>query len=70
MIMAGNAQFVPLDDIENTRGIVARINHQSFVCLRIADNVAIALQHSHRQDFVNQFCGFGHGSQYSIGSSV
>jgi len=36
-------------------GVVARINHQGVASFWIANNVAIALQHSNRKYFVNEF---------------
>ena len=52
-----NFQMVPLDDFEDSRRVVTGIDDDRFAGLRIADNVAIALQHSHRKYFVNEFLG-------------
>jgi hypothetical protein len=44
---------VPLDDLQNARNIVPRVHHQRFPALDIAENRAVALQHSHREDFMD-----------------
>jgi len=56
-----------MDDLKDPIGVVARINHQGVASFWIANNVAIALQHSNRKYFVNEFRCFLHGPQYSIG---
>jgi hypothetical protein len=42
-------------------GVIARIDYQSVARFRIADNMAIALQHPDGEDFMNEFGGFRHG---------
>jgi hypothetical protein len=51
----GNTQFVTMDDLDDPLGVIARINYQSVASFWIADNMAIALQHSNRKYFVNEF---------------
>jgi len=51
----GNMQFVAMDDLKDPLGVVARIDHQGVASFWIANNVAIALQHSNRKYFVNEF---------------
>ena len=60
-------QMMPLDHFQDSRRIVARIDDDRFAGLRIADDVAIALQHADRKNFVNQFLSFLHTAQYNIG---
>jgi hypothetical protein len=47
--------MMALDDFQDSAGIVTGIDHDGFAGLRIADDVAIALQHADREDFVNEF---------------
>jgi hypothetical protein len=53
-------QMMPLDNFQDSCGIVARIDDDRFAGPRVTDNVAIALQHADREDFVNEFLGFPH----------
>ena len=46
-------QFVARDDFEDALDLIAGINHDGVVRNWIADDVAIALQHSDGQDFVD-----------------
>ena len=59
-------QMVPLDYVQNFAGIVSGIDHDGFAGLRIADNVAVALQHADRKNFVDEFFGVPHTPQYNI----
>ncbi len=63
-------QVMALDHFHDSRGIVARIDDNCFARVRIAHDVAIALQHSHGENFVDEFFGFGHRLQYNIGELV
>lgn len=47
-------QFVTMDHIEDSLGVFTRINHQGVARFWIPDNMAIALQHSYRKDFMNE----------------
>ena len=49
----GHAQLVAMYDPQNLLGIGPRIDDYSFKRFRIADDVAIALQHPDRKNFVN-----------------
>jgi hypothetical protein len=49
----GHAQLVALDDAQNLLGVGARIDNYSVERFRIADDVAITLQHPDRKNFVN-----------------
>src|SRR5882672_12594266 len=60
-------QMIPLDNFQDSAGIVPRIDDDRFKRFWITDNVAIALQHANRKDFVNEFLGFRHTLQYTIG---
>jgi len=51
----GYAQLVATDDIEDPLGVVAGIDYQSLARSWVADNMTIALQHSDRKDFVDEF---------------
>ena len=51
----GYTQLVATDDVEDPLGVVPGINNQSLVRFWIADNMAIALQHSNRENFVDEF---------------
>ena len=53
--MAVTFKSMPLDNFQNCFGVVAGIDDDGFVRLRISDNVAIALQHADRKDFVDEF---------------
>src|SRR5260221_7327576 len=55
-----------LDDFENSVGIVAGVDNDGLVRFRISHDVAIALQHANREDFVNEVRGAQHEKQYSI----
>jgi hypothetical protein len=59
-------QMMPLDNFQDSAGIVAGIDDNRFAGLRVANNMAIALQHSDRKDFVNEFLRFPHTPQYNI----
>ncbi len=63
----GYTQFVAMNDFEDSLRVIAGINDQSFERFWVADNMAIALQYSDRQDFMNDFVCFGHECKYSIG---
>jgi hypothetical protein len=54
-------QTMPLDDLQNSFSIVARIDDDCFARARIAQDVAIALQHADGQDFMDEFLRFRHG---------
>jgi hypothetical protein len=60
-------QMMLSDHFQDSAGIVARIDNDRFARQRVTDNVAIALQHADRKDFVNEFLGFRHTLQYNIG---
>ena len=61
-------QVMAVEDFEYSFRVIARIDHDSVARVRVADDVAIALQHAHGQNFVNQFCAVsGMDYQYSIG---
>ena len=53
-----NLQVMALNDLQDSFGVVARIDHDSVARVRVADNVAIALQHANGKDLMNKFCGF------------
>ena len=55
MTMAVNVNLMAMNDLQDSLGVIAGIDDQSFARFWVADNVAIALQHSDRQDFVNDF---------------
>ena len=50
-----HVQPVLAQNLQNALDLIARIHHDRIACLRIAQNRAIALQHPHRNNFVNQF---------------
>jgi hypothetical protein len=58
--------MMALDDFQDPAGFVAGIDDDRFAGLGIAYNVAIALQHADREDFVNKFLSVVHTAQYNI----
>jgi hypothetical protein len=52
-----NFQVVPFKDAENALDIVSRVDHDSFVRDRVAQNRTVALQHAYRYYFVNEVRG-------------
>src|ERR1700745_3080927 len=46
---------MPLQNLENPPNIIARIHNNRFVRNRIAQNRTVALQHPHRNHFMDQF---------------
>src|SRR6266849_1347769 len=55
-----------LDDFQNSLGVIAWVDDHGLARFGISDDVAIALQHADREDFVNRAGGVGHEKQYSI----
>ncbi len=51
----GDFQMMPVNYFQDSGGIVARVDDDCFAGLRVADDVAIALQHADRENFVNEF---------------
>jgi hypothetical protein len=54
-------QPIPLDYLQNSFCIVARVDDDCFACAWISQDVAIALQHANGQDFMDEFLRFRHG---------
>ena len=63
-------QMMAVDCFQNSRGVVAGIDHDCFAGLWIADDVAIALQHSYWEDFVDEFLGPAHAVNISFVGSA
>ena len=47
--------MVPVNHFQDSGGIVARVDDDCFTGLRVADDVAVALQHADGENFVDEF---------------
>jgi hypothetical protein len=63
-------EVVPLDHFQNAGGIVAGIDDDRFPRPGVTDNMAIALQHADRKDFVNQFFVFPHTPNITLENNI
>src|ERR1700722_2925074 len=63
-------QMMAVDGFQNSRGVVAGIDHDCFAGLRIADDVAIALQQSYWEDFVDEVLWPAHAVNISFVGSA
>lgn len=52
-----NLEVMTADDFEDSINVVTGIDDDGFACFRVAQNGAVALQHAHGNDFVDEFGG-------------
>ena len=65
-----NFQVKAIYDFHDPFGVSAGIDHDCCVRVRVAYNVAIALQHADGKYFMDEVCGFSHLGKYSSHRSI